>query len=492
MTRRLQTLLKGVLPLVAIALLSLGLMDPDARFSEPFGVLWWLIGPLFLLVLSLFAFKTFRSAENWEYGALAATLGVLLLFLGLESGLRIVASPTLANDVALPDHPDFDQRSRREVVAALRAAGEEAVPFVTPTTLAQFREPHPFITIPTLTHDGVETHPLGGVPDARTVACREDGTWILHATDEKGFYNPPGLISQSRIDVALVGDSYTQGICVPLEDSFAGLIRQAIPQTLNLGMGGNGPLTVLGSIKEYLTQRKPPLVIWFLYENDSPDLVRESRNPTLYGYLNGATRPVLDAIEKGPLQNYFDQFLAAATAVEEIRNGKESSEVRRSYLLQHTSYAVYRDLKSRVLGDQSSRTLFDETLGEMSATVSAWGGRLLIVTLPSRTSLEAGLGFPQSKMLEALFKKHDVTVFDLRPAFLAQRQQLAQLFPRWGTHYNARGHALVAREVLGYLNRSGLQSAGGVSSRVVLRQTPPSRDGASMLTAAAATLPTLR
>ena len=43
-------------------------------------------------------------------------------------------------------------------------------------------------------------------------------------------------------DVVLIGDSFTNGYCVPDDSSLAGALRRRWPRTLNLGTGGSGPL----------------------------------------------------------------------------------------------------------------------------------------------------------------------------------------------------------------------------------------------------------
>src|SRR5207247_9302785 len=77
-----------------------------------------------------------------------------------------------------------------------------------------------------------------------------------------------------------------QGFCIPSGKNFADLIRQRYPATLNLGMGGNGPLIELATLKEYLTVSRPRLVLWVYYEgNDFQDLAKERRHHFLMQYL---------------------------------------------------------------------------------------------------------------------------------------------------------------------------------------------------------------
>src|SRR5207247_577135 len=75
---------------------------------------------------------------------------------------------------------------------------------------------------------------------------------------------------------------------VPSEKNFVALIRNRYPATLNLGETGNGPLTELATLKEYLPGLKPKIVLWCYFEgNDLADLKGEHANALLMSYLNG-------------------------------------------------------------------------------------------------------------------------------------------------------------------------------------------------------------
>ena len=71
---------------------------------------------------------------------------------------------------------------------------------------------------------------------ATTVHCNESGQYNIYDADEHGFNNPRGLHGQAPLQVALLGDSFTHGACVPREASVAGRVRAAFPATLNLGI----------------------------------------------------------------------------------------------------------------------------------------------------------------------------------------------------------------------------------------------------------------
>lgn len=182
----------------------------------------------------------------------------------------------------------FDTRDRLQVIDDLKRQGITAYPSVYPkllvktSILASGRVGRSMITI-----NGVETVPLGGIARVFTVLCNESGKYATYTSDEYGFHNPSGIWDAPRIDIVALGDSNTHGACVSSETSFVGWIRNRYPATLNLGMSGNGPLTMLATLKEYAPSRRPKSVFWFYFEgNDLNDLNWERFNPVLIQYLN--------------------------------------------------------------------------------------------------------------------------------------------------------------------------------------------------------------
>jgi len=167
----------------------------------------------------------------------------------------------------------YDFRTYHRVVRDLRLSGDRAYPSLFPRALLSQKS----FTASFL--------PLGDISASTTIYCNESGDYLIYRSDEYGFHNPAG-IWESALDIAAVGDSFTQGACVASESNFVSRIRQRYPYTLNLGMGGNGPLLALAGMQEYLADLKPKLVLWFFFEgNDLEDLPDEFKDARLRRYL---------------------------------------------------------------------------------------------------------------------------------------------------------------------------------------------------------------
>jgi hypothetical protein len=98
------------------------------------------------------------------------------------------------------------------------------------------------------------------------------------------------------------------------------LFRDRYPATLNLGGGGNGPLLMLATLKEYAEPVKARTVLWFYFEdNDLTDLRKEKNAPLLMRYLTDGFRQGLFG-----QQAAIDRSLAAYMEKAEIEAaGKE-------------------------------------------------------------------------------------------------------------------------------------------------------------------------
>ena len=128
-------------------------------------------------------------------------------------------------------------------------------------------------------------YPLSHARNVTVVECNESGRYHSYRTDEWGFNNPPGLVTRGDVDVALVGESYMFGQCLPESQSVAARIRSRYPRTANFAMAGNRTLSQLGGFREYVEQIRPRIVLWAV----NPDYVvaeEELSDPVLTRYLD--------------------------------------------------------------------------------------------------------------------------------------------------------------------------------------------------------------
>jgi len=118
---------------------------------------------------------------------------------------------------------EFDTRTKLEVITELRSKGIDAVPAINPPNLLKKGQRDSLIS--EIVINDIEILPLGGIANKLTVLCNETGEYALYNSDEHGFHNPEGIWNSTRLEIAAVGDSFTQGACVSSEKNFVSLIR---------------------------------------------------------------------------------------------------------------------------------------------------------------------------------------------------------------------------------------------------------------------------
>ncbi|MEW6298836.1 MAG: SGNH/GDSL hydrolase family protein [Thermodesulfobacteriota bacterium] len=372
---------------------------------------------------------------------------------------------------------EVDTRDQHEVIADLRKQGVDAVPQVILPLLE--RQKDNSIT-PAVVIDGVELMPLGGIANKVTVVCNQNGEYLTYKSDEHGFHNPGGIWQSGPVDVAAVGNSLTLGYCVPSDKNFVALIRERYPATLNLGMSGEGPLHILGILKEYASRLKPKLVLWFYPEGNSfSELRAEKQSRILVRYLEDDFGQGLPARQRDIDRALIDHVAqrGATSAAQPPRPASRASGLRQCIRL-----SALRQKLGVVYGTSGGRSehlsalelselkeeldLFRDIVSEAKARVAAWGGELYFVYLPSwgRLTNNLGIGDRARTQVLTLVDNLDIPLIDVSPAFQAHRDPLS-LFPFRGPgHYNEEGHRVVAEVVLNVLTRRHPNDSGGRTS----------------------------
>ena len=97
--------------------------------------------------------------------------------------------------------------------------------------------------------------PLSSHSKIKNVFCNESGNYAFYLSDRYGFNNPDEVWDK-KIDIILLGDSFTQGSCVNRPYDIGSNLRTLGKNTLNLGSIGNGPLINYAVFNEYIKKDK--------------------------------------------------------------------------------------------------------------------------------------------------------------------------------------------------------------------------------------------
>jgi hypothetical protein len=360
----------------------------------------------------------------------------------------------------------FDTRTRLEVVLDLRKRGIRAFPDVFPAVLFQSNGKRVITSL--FSAENGEFLPLAGISKVTTVFCNENGEYIIYQSDEHGFHNPPGLWEKEGADIVALGDSYAHGACVSSDQGFVSLIRAEYPATVNLGVNGDGPLTMLATLKEYAFFLKPKVVLWFYYEgNDIRDLDgREKYSPLLRRYLGQSfSQNLLSRQEE--IDHMLADYLELAMQAE-----AKSFSLEEFFKLYHLRSAINSGLDKRrgrdgfqiellehlerdgAPSEKEDLDLFRAILIDAGKTVASWGGQICFIYLPTweRYRLPDLASKDRNNVLD-IVNGLGIAIVDVHSSFSRHPDPLS-LFPsRRYAHYNTAGHQLVAERVLAQLKK---------------------------------------
>jgi len=273
------------------------------------------------------------------------------------------------------------------------------------------------------------------------------------------------------VRIAALGDSFTQGYCVPSGSSFVDLIRRQDGATLNLGIAGDGPLMMLATLEEYLSPLEPQIVLWFYFEgNDLVDLQSERKMPLLQNYLrDDFTQP--DLARQSDVDRAIMAEIPAIVAKE--RTDLENRS-RNTMVYGAIAFAKLSALRGRLAPfsesdplsagaaadfDTSNMAVFRDILVQAKARVRSWHGDLYFVYLPewARYTKYDSWGKARRDEVLRIVSALGIPIIDVDPVFRAHGDPLS-LFPfRSSGHYNEAGHRLVADTVIRALSAKQVQ-----------------------------------
>jgi hypothetical protein len=339
----------------------------------------------------------------------------------------------------------FDLRTRYQVYLDSIKEGIETYPSI---SIAQFLGPKG------LELEGYRVLPLAGISEKNTLLCNESGEYVNYPSDEHGFNNPTGLYTAGRIDMVLIGDSFTHGACVAPGKDIASHLRKPGRIVINLGYKGNGPLIKLATIKEYVEPLKPKIILWLYYEgNDLNDLAVEEQSSHLLNYLDRNYSQNLYE-RQSEIDIFLMHYLNKKLETFKKKNAKDRQFATFSLLSKIVRLSHLRTLLGRVFSASPSShplsPLFEHILRDAKARTSMWGGKLYFVYLPAwqryGTKVDHERLFHRSQILATLHRL-DIPLIDVHETF-SQHPDPLSFFPfRLPGHYLAEGYEMVAATI---------------------------------------------
>jgi hypothetical protein len=289
--------------------------------------------------------------------------------------------------------------------------------------------------------------PLAGISNKLTIHCNESGEMITYISDRYGFNNPDSVWTNNPVLIT-IGDSFTQGDCVPQSNTIASNLRNTTKKNvINLGMGGNGPLIEFATLVEYGKRVKPQYVLWIFFEgNDLFELATEQQSDLLLSYLKGSDdQSLID--RQAEIDSALLYFLKSRDHDRDrytISNFLMLKRVR-GLLLSSLSHGVpTRDF-------DSIWPLMHTVLIEAKKITESWGGKFVFVYLPSYARFSGDV-LDQDRYLDKAVViekvgRLQIPVIDIYEVFLRDKDPL-RFFPhRKNGHYNEAGYLMVSRSL---------------------------------------------
>ena len=306
------------------------------------------------------------------------------------------------------------------------------------------------------TNGGIDIFPLGGVSNAMTVFCKEGEKFSIYESDRYGFNNPDQEWDNEKVFWFLIGDSFAQGSCVQPGDDFASRIRLLTEQSaINLGMAGNGPLIELASLKEYSLEKRPKIVLWFYFErNDLEDLRNEKSNSILMKYLNEDFTQNLYS-----KQSEIDKKLKMYIKFAEREFQKEIFETEKDAerFLIFKKIIRLQILRDKIAVDRGLNfgidPLFEEIMIEAKNFVNKWDGKLYFVYLPdkerySNKKIKDNNYLNRSQIIE-LISNLNIPLIDIHEEFFIKQPDPIGFFAhRIYGHYSPDGYNAISKIIL--------------------------------------------
>ncbi len=353
----------------------------------------------------------------------------------------------------------FDTRSRLQVLNDLSQKGIDAVPVISATEILKRNPDNPDGTVKSAIRIGdTEVVPLAGISNRVTVFCNESGEYTVYKSDSRGFHNPDQVWLTETVDIVALGDSFVLGGCVQSQENFVSLVGKRYPATVNLGMAGHGPLSTLGTMREYLGVLKPKVVLWFYFEEAAFSFLEAESGSLLRHYIEKSFNQNLNdrqpEIDKALLQYVQEQAVAEVARQKAAqKQDTTSSRIRSSLDFSARLGTVRRYLGlidgARREGNKDILPLFRRILLEANDSARELEAKFYFVYLPQWERYgNPKLAFQKRDAVLDLVSSLDIPIIDLHPVFKAHDDPL-RLFPlrRMG-HYTKEGHRLTAELVL--------------------------------------------
>lgn len=300
--------------------------------------------------------------------------------------------------------------------------------------------------------DSLADAKLSGFPHATTLLCSMPEGMQIYTADRYGFNNPDEVYDRPA-DLAVVGDSFIEGFCLPEGEDLVSELRKSGPNAISLGIRGNGPLTELATIGRFGPALRPKQVVMAFFEaNDWRNLRGEVSQP----WLLEALEPDADFGDVLPASQETEQ--RAWDLIQELTDDPVTGyDLLTRTALVRNFFALHKvGQPLGIIYPKAPTEIpeYQDILARAKAIVESWGGTFTLLYIPEIGRFGSLLpnDFAFDVMRDLVIEAADaegVDVIDLTPAFYADDEPRRFYAP--DAHFSEEGADFVAALIAEHL-----------------------------------------
>ena len=284
---------------------------------------------------------------------------------------------------------------------------------------------------------------------SKTVACNENGYYMIYDSDRFGFNNPDSEWEKKEIEYLLVGDSFTFGACVNRPDDIASVLRNLTTKSvLNLGWPGSGPLTEYAILREYLRPNVKK-ILWVYFENDLFDLRKELTDEMLKKYFKDLKFTQNLKLRLEEIDNIQNQATEMQIKSEKT---KEMGGVYKFYgFASFVKLIKTRNFINRKIFNNYQIPLneFKQILKMTKDLSSKNNSDFIFVYLPGYESIRSNYKHKNYKHIKKILEELNIPFIDIQKEVFQKQQNPLKFLPdiRLNNHYNVEGYKIVSETI---------------------------------------------
>ena len=294
-------------------------------------------------------------------------------------------------------------------------------------------------------------------------------SWI---TDSKGFKNKNSIAKLSTVDVVAIGDSFTEGMGVSIDDTLPSILSSKGYLTYNLGVQGYSPSQMQGSLEKYGIDLKPKFIV-ALYTMNTYDREKFYFDEKNISYTGGVGD--IEAAQINPEIRNQSKFIFSALwlMTKNLRRIVIKRFKYSSIELVDKKFEPYKDVA--IISNYNS---FPKDTRSWSATLKAFrdinkisnqiGAKFILLYVPGRTVVyyERAMGkkipknvFNESNLLENFALKNNIIYIDPTYKLVNYVNNLPNNFTLKSLpyleidgHMNRIGYEIISEAIIAKLN----------------------------------------